>query len=91
MRSGLIAADLRDICELSTDIDTTTFQQPGIMGSTIVNEKVTRLIDLDAIAQIFASGMVYESRCPRINKRFAEDDSRGRGLHILSQATRVVL
>ena len=43
---GLIAPQLTDIRRISTDIDTTTFREPGVIGSLVLDGKATRLLDL---------------------------------------------
>ncbi|HPD30402.1 MAG TPA: chemotaxis protein CheW [Phycisphaerae bacterium] len=48
---GLIAPNLVDIREISTDIDVVTFREPGVLGSLVIDEKTTRLIDLSELAR----------------------------------------
>lgn len=48
---GMIAPNLVDIREISTDIDVVTFREPGVLGSLVVDEKTTRLIDLSELAR----------------------------------------
>ncbi|MBN1396156.1 MAG: chemotaxis protein CheW [Pirellulales bacterium] len=43
---GLIAPQLTDIRQMSTDIDTTTFQEKGVIGSLVLDNKATRMLDL---------------------------------------------
>ncbi len=47
---GLIVPDLVDIREVSTDIDSTTFREPGVVGSLVIGETTTRLLDLFELA-----------------------------------------
>lgn len=49
---GLIAPRLEDIRRVPTNVDTVTFQEPGIQGSLIISERTTRLVDLFQIAEI---------------------------------------
>jgi two-component system, chemotaxis family, sensor kinase CheA len=49
---GLIAPRLEDIRRVSTNVDTVTFQEPGVQGSLVLNERTTRLIDLFQIAEL---------------------------------------
>ena len=49
---GLIVPKLEDIREVTTVIDQTTFIERGILGSMVLEEKTTRLIDLFEIAEI---------------------------------------
>ncbi len=48
---GMIAPNLEDITEISVNIDTETFREPGIIGSLIHNEKTVRLIDVFELAE----------------------------------------
>jgi two-component system, chemotaxis family, sensor kinase CheA len=43
---GLIVPELSDIRSVSTDVDTSTFREPGVIGSLVVDGKTTRLLDL---------------------------------------------
>jgi len=43
---GLIAPQLTDIRRVSTEIDTTTFREPGVIGSVVIDNRATRLLDL---------------------------------------------
>jgi two-component system, chemotaxis family, sensor kinase CheA len=43
---GLLACGPVDAVEVTTDIDTATLKQAGIMGSTIINGKTTMLVDV---------------------------------------------
>lgn len=43
---GLLIQDLIDIHDIPANIDTVMFREPGILGSTIVGGKTTRLLDL---------------------------------------------
>jgi two-component system chemotaxis sensor kinase CheA len=49
---GLIAPRLEDIRRVPTNVDTITFQEPGIQGSLTISERTTRLVDLFQIAEI---------------------------------------
>lgn len=49
---GLIAPNLVDIREIDTDIDVTTFREPGVLGSLVVDDKTTRLLDLSELARV---------------------------------------
>ncbi|MCP4707448.1 MAG: hybrid sensor histidine kinase/response regulator [Planctomycetes bacterium] len=48
---GLTAPELVDISEIPTDIDTTTFREPGVVGSNIVGGRTVRLIDVFELAE----------------------------------------
>jgi len=43
---GLLVPDLVDIHEIPVTLDTVMFREPGVLGSTIVDGKTTRLVDL---------------------------------------------
>jgi two-component system chemotaxis sensor kinase CheA len=47
---GLIAPRMKDIRDVSTDVDTITFREPGVIGSIVVDEKVTRILDVFELA-----------------------------------------
>ncbi|GAA4434895.1 chemotaxis protein CheW [Bremerella cremea] len=47
---GLIAADLNDIREVAAEIDGTTFREPGVAGSIVLDDKTIRMIDLYELA-----------------------------------------
>ncbi len=49
---GLVAPDLEDIRDISTAIDMVTFRERGVMGSMVVGENTTRLVDLFELADI---------------------------------------
>lgn len=46
---GILVAETLDIVTLKPDIDDITHKQPGIMGSTIIMDKITLLVDLYGI------------------------------------------
>ena len=48
---GLIAPELVDISSISTDIDTITFRETGVIGSIILDDKTIRLIDVYELAE----------------------------------------
>jgi len=48
---GLIAPTLVDIREVSTQVDTVTFRESGVLGSLVVDDRTTRLIDLSELAR----------------------------------------
>ncbi len=49
---GLIAPTLQDIREVAMEVDTATFKQPGVIGSLVIDEHTTRLIDLFELAEV---------------------------------------
>lgn len=48
---GLIAPTLEDIQDVATNIDTHTLQEPGVIGSLIVQGLATRLLDLSELVR----------------------------------------
>ena len=48
---GLVAPEIFDIATITTDIDSTTFQEPGVLGSLVINNVTTRLLDPYEIAR----------------------------------------
>jgi two-component system, chemotaxis family, sensor kinase CheA len=48
---GLVAPNLVDIREISTDVEVVTFREPGVLGSLVIDDKTTRLIDLSEMAR----------------------------------------
>ena len=49
---GLIAPRLEDIRRVPTNVDTVTFQEPGILGSLNLSQQTIRLIDLFRVAEM---------------------------------------
>lgn len=49
---GLIAPQLRDIRDVPTNVDTITFREPGVIGSLVIEEQATRLVDLFGMAEL---------------------------------------
>lgn len=48
---GLIAPELDDIREVATVVDEQTFRVPGVLGSMVIDDKLTRLIDVFELAR----------------------------------------
>ncbi len=48
---GLVAPQLVDIREISTELDTLTFRETGVLGSLVVDQKAARVLDLFELAQ----------------------------------------
>lgn len=48
---GLVAPDLDDIREVATSIDEQTFRVPGVLGSLVIDDNLTRLIDVFELAR----------------------------------------
>ena len=48
---GLIAPILRDIREVTTDVDTVAFREQGIIGTFVLDERTVRLVDLFEITR----------------------------------------
>jgi two-component system, chemotaxis family, sensor kinase CheA len=49
---GLVVPKIIDIRQVSTEIDVGTLCEPGIIGSIVVNKKITRLLDLFQLTRI---------------------------------------
>ncbi|NOY43769.1 MAG: hybrid sensor histidine kinase/response regulator [Planctomycetes bacterium] len=49
---GLVTSCLEDIRDVSTKIDTETFSERGVLGSMVLGEQTTRLIDLFDVAEL---------------------------------------
>ena len=63
---GLIVPELADIHNLSTNVDTLTFREPGVIGSLLVDGKTTRLLDVFELTRAahpdwFNEAPVFES------------------------------
>lgn len=43
---GLVAPHLKDIRRITTNIDTTSFTEPGVIGSLVIEEKTIRMLSL---------------------------------------------
>lgn len=48
---GLIAPTIHDTCKLSSNLDMSTFNDTGILGSTIVGGQTTRLLEISELAK----------------------------------------
>lgn len=51
---GVVVSSIVDAIDISVEIDDTTFKQPGILGSTIIMEQTTMLLDLFGIVAVMA-------------------------------------
>ncbi|MEO1496845.1 MAG: hybrid sensor histidine kinase/response regulator [Planctomycetota bacterium] len=49
---GLVAPILQDIRDVPMNVDTITFREPGVIGSMVLDESTTRLIDLFELTQL---------------------------------------
>jgi two-component system, chemotaxis family, sensor kinase CheA len=68
---GLIAPKIIDIRPVSTDVDTRTLCEPGVIGSVVVDKKITRLLDLFQLTKI-ARGDWFTDRKPAFSGPGAE-------------------
>jgi two-component system chemotaxis sensor kinase CheA len=57
---GLLATNPVDAAEISADLDGSTLKQPGILGSFIIDDRTTMLVDILEIAQT-----LFPDRFPR--------------------------
>ncbi|MCH9021967.1 MAG: response regulator [Planctomycetes bacterium] len=48
---GLVTPVLEDIHDIPVELDTVTFREPGIMGSTLIDNRTVRMIDLYELAK----------------------------------------
>lgn len=48
---GLVAPELFDIREISTQFDRRAFIEPGVLGTIVVEQKTTRVLDLPVLAR----------------------------------------
>ncbi len=49
---GLIVPRVQDIREVSTDVDTTTFREEGVIGSFLVDKQPVRLLNMFELAKV---------------------------------------
>jgi two-component system chemotaxis sensor kinase CheA len=49
---GLIAPNLVDIRDIDSRVDVVTFREPGVLGSTVVQDKATRVVDLVELVRL---------------------------------------
>ena len=73
---GLVVPELVDIREVSTDVDTVTLAEPGVIGSVLLDGKATRLLDMFALTQV-ARPAWFADRAPVVLVR---DDDNQSGL-----------
>ncbi len=78
---GLLVSDLRDIADVSIDIENSGYIQNGILGSDVINNKITMFIDINAIFSM-AEPKWFEDSSPVISsfdktkkKIYVVDDS----------------
>ncbi len=57
---GLLATGPVDAVEIAFEIDKTTLKQQGIMGSTIINNQTTMLIDMEELVEVFRPEWMVE-------------------------------
>lgn len=59
---GLIAPDLVDIRDVSTEVDTITFKEPGVAGALVVDGQTARLLDIFEFAETIQSEWFSERK-----------------------------
>ncbi len=59
---GLMVAKVLDIISYGGAIDDHSYKQPGIMGSAVIEDRITMLVDLYMVAQILAPDIVSQTR-----------------------------
>ena len=47
---GVIAPSLEDIRDVAMDVDTATLREPGVVGSIVIDNRATRLLDVLELA-----------------------------------------
>ncbi len=57
---GVLVSEILDVVEFQDKIDEETFRQPGILGSAIIEEKTTLLLDLYGLASALLPEWVEE-------------------------------
>jgi len=76
---GLIAPTLVDIRRMYTDVDTVTFRQPGVLGSAVIDDKTTRLIDIYELVETAHPEWIVKGQAVEVDEGqaaailFAED------------------
>lgn len=63
---GLIVPHLVDIRQISTNVDTRTLRQRGILGSLIVQERTTRLLNLYELAETAFPDWLVQQESPAV-------------------------
>jgi two-component system chemotaxis sensor kinase CheA len=61
---GLIVPRLIDIREISTNVDTVTFREPGVIGSLETDDSATRLLDLYELTKLAHPDWFVEQQAP---------------------------
>ena len=64
---GLVTSSLEDIKETTTTIDTSTFNDRGIIGSMVLSEQTIRIVDLFKVAEI-AHPEWFEDHTPEVGQ-----------------------
>ena len=75
---GLTVPALTDISDVPTNVDTTTFSEPGVIGSVVVDGRALRLLDPYRLTQVahpdlFTGSEAIESRHVRNTLHDADD------------------
>ncbi|MBF0475501.1 MAG: chemotaxis protein CheW, partial [Deltaproteobacteria bacterium] len=66
---GLVATSLLDVEELSTQIDTASFREKGIMGSAIINGRTTLLVDIYELVDVAEPDWIQKVETKQIDER----------------------
>jgi two-component system, chemotaxis family, sensor kinase CheA len=75
---GLVVSQIVDIVEASVEFDESTFRQPGIIGSTILSNHTTLLVDLYEVVKTSLPGWIKPPEVAigsRTRKILVADDS----------------
>lgn len=82
---GLIVPELIDIRDVSTNVDTLTLHEPGVIGSIVVDDKATRLMDLYELTQVAHPDWFDESQNVPVRGISGNGDGKdGEGDHVPS-------
>ncbi|MCB0283020.1 MAG: chemotaxis protein CheW [Calditrichaeota bacterium] len=65
---GVIVSHIIDVVETSAEIDEDTFRQPGIVGSAVILDKITLMLDLYGLAAAAMPERMIERENERLQK-----------------------
>ncbi|MBF0549898.1 MAG: chemotaxis protein CheW [Deltaproteobacteria bacterium] len=66
---GLVATSLLDVEELSTQIDTASFREKGVMGSAIINGRTTLLVDIYELVDVAEPDWIQKVETKQTDER----------------------
>jgi two-component system, chemotaxis family, sensor kinase CheA len=71
---GLMVTEIVDVIDTSVDLDNTTYNHPGILGSSIVGERTTIFIDIFAVVETIFP-VWFENKKQPMREGSLQDDS----------------